>query len=153
MATDTANQDADEAPILKVDGVIEVPVSADDVDRAAKFYARVFGFKTLFEEEDTLRALDVCGRQVILIFKRKAITEPSEAPEGEIPAHDVAGETHFALGVESDARLQECIQRLTQLGIAIESEARSTFGGRQLYFRDTENNLVELITRNVWPIY
>jgi len=153
MAIDTTNHQTSEKPVLQVDGVIEVPVSADDVDRAAKFYARVFGFKTLFEEKDKLRALDVGGRQVILLFKRKAITEETDAPEGKIPAHDVAGESHFAMGVESEARLEECIKRLGHLGIAIESEARSTFGGRQIYFRDTEHNLVELITRNVWPIY
>jgi len=153
MKTKTKKQQTTEILALKVDGVIEVPVSADDVDRAAKFYNRVFGFKTIFEDEDKLRALDACGRQVILLFKRKAITEPTDAPEGEIPAHDVAGESHFAMGVENEDRLEECKSRLGHLGIAIESEARSPFGGRQLYFRDTEHNLVELITRNVWPIY
>ena len=146
-------ENAKNIPTLEVDGVIEVPVSADDVDRAAEFYERVFGFKTIFQNEDKLRALDACGRQVILIFKRKAITQTTDAPEGEIPPHDVAGETHFAMGVENDDRLEECVRRLARLGIDIESQARSTFGGRQLYFRDTENNLVELITRNVWPIY
>ena len=153
MLTSGLMQQRDEALILDVDGVMEVPVCADDVDRAAKFYARVFGFKTIFEDGDKLRVLDVCGRQVILVFKRKAITETTEASEGTIPAHDVAGESHFAMGIDSEPRLEECIERLAKLGIAIESEARSPFGGRQLYFRDTENNLVELITRNVWPIY
>jgi len=153
MTTDKTKERASNTSHLEVDGVVEVPVSADDVDRAARFYDRVFGFKTIFQDKDKLRALDACGHQVILLFKRKAITEATQTPEGKIPAHDVAGESHFAMGVESDERLEECITRLAQLGIAIESEARSTFGGRQLYFRDTENNLVELITRNVWPIY
>ena len=153
MMDEVTKHQAKKAETLEVDGVIEVPVSADDVDRAAKFYERIFGFKTIFENEDKLRALDACGRQVILLFKRKAITETIDAPEGEIPAHDVAGESHFALGVASEQRLEECITRLGKLGVPIESQARSTFGGRQVYFRDTENNLVELITRNVWPIY
>ena len=153
MKPKPTKQKTTEPIALEVDGVIEVPVSADDVDRAAKFYARVFGFKMIFEDEDKLRALDACGRQVILLFKRKAITEPTETPEGEIPAHDVAGESHFAMGVQNEERLEECIKRLGHLGVNIESEARSPFGGRQVYFRDTEHNLVELITRNVWPIY
>jgi catechol 2,3-dioxygenase-like lactoylglutathione lyase family enzyme len=89
---------------------------------------------------------------VLLLFKENGTDEPVRLPGGVIPPHASRGAGHFALAVASDD-LEHWRVRLHELGILIESEVRWERGGASLYFRDPDNNLVELATPGVWANY
>src|SRR5207249_7155368 len=49
--------------------------------------------------------------------------------------------------------LKEWRRLLGEHGVTIESEVRWERGGTSLYFRDPDNNLIELGTPGIWPNY
>jgi len=89
---------------------------------------------------------------VLLLFKKNGSEEPVRLPGGLIPPHATQGAGHFALAVASDD-LEDWRIRLREHGILIESEMHWERGGISLYFRDPDNNLVELATPGVWANY
>lgn len=135
----------------RVTGLLETALYVKDVHRAAEFYRRLFGFGILLES-DRLIALDVAGKNVLLLFAAGATTEPVTLPGGTIPAHGSLGPTHFAFSAEAD-ELPGWIDRLGDSGIAVEGEMSWDGGARSIYFRDPDDNLVELITPGFWRIY
>lgn len=135
----------------KVNGILETAIHAADPQRTANFYRGVFDFDTLLES-DRLIALDVAGRNVLLIFKAGATTEPFDTPGGTIPGHRGVGAGHFAFSIASDDLLK-WRERLESTGVAVESTVKWPGGAESLYFRDPDNHLVELITPGFWRIY
>ena len=138
-------------PIPRVNGILETAIHADDPQRTANFYRQLFEFGTLLES-DRLIALDVAGRNVLLIFKRGATSEPFDTPGGTIPGHGASGTGHFAFSIA----LQDVAswhQRLESLGVAVESIVKWPGGAESLYFRDRDHHLVELMTPGFWRIY
>jgi catechol 2,3-dioxygenase-like lactoylglutathione lyase family enzyme len=135
----------------RIHGLLETALYVEDVLRAAGFYQRVFGFGVLLES-DRLVALDVVGRNVLLLFKAGATTEAFPTPGGVIPGHGASGPTHFAFSISKDD-VSSWRRRLGAEGVAIESEVTWNGGAESLYFRDPDQNLVELITPGFWRIY
>jgi catechol 2,3-dioxygenase-like lactoylglutathione lyase family enzyme len=84
--------------------------------------------------------------------QRNGTEGPVRLPGGVIPPHATQGAGHFALAVASDD-LEDWPARLREHGILIESEVHWERGGASLYFRDPDNNLVELATPGVWANY
>ncbi len=60
---------------MQIEGVLETALYVADVQRAAAFYRRLFGFPTLLESE-RLIALNVAGKNVLLLFPEGGTTEP-----------------------------------------------------------------------------
>lgn len=131
--------------------LLETALYTDDLTRTADFYRSLFGFATLVESPRIV-ALDVVGRDVLLLFKRGATLEPLESAGGIVPPHDGSGPTHLAFGIER-ADLDEWASRLSALGISIESRVEWDLGGVSLYFRDPDGHSVELATRGTWATY
>jgi catechol 2,3-dioxygenase-like lactoylglutathione lyase family enzyme len=129
-------------------GILETAISVSDVERAAAFYRRLFGFATLFDSE-RLIALDVAGRNVLLLFKEGATSEPFATPGGVIPGHAGAGKSHFAFSIAAND-LPDWQRRLESEGVAVESVVNWPGGAQSLYFRDPDEHLVELITPGFW---
>jgi catechol 2,3-dioxygenase-like lactoylglutathione lyase family enzyme len=69
-----------------------------------------------------------------------------------IPGHDGAGRIHVGLAIAAD-ELDAWAARLGESGVTIESRVPGPRGGTSLYFRDPDENLVELLTPGVWAIY
>jgi catechol 2,3-dioxygenase-like lactoylglutathione lyase family enzyme len=136
---------------MTVTGVLETSLYVEDVERAENFYRSLFGFECLVAD-DRLRALSVAGRQVLLLFRKGASAEPAATPIGVIPPHDGSGSLHLAFSVPAE-ELPGWRNRLAMLGIAIESTVRWPRGGESVYFRDPDQNLVELVTPGCWAIY
>ena len=132
-------------------GVIETALYVDDIDRASKFYEEILGLLRL-DGDARLRAYSVAGHNVLLLFKRGATAQPIHTPSGIIPPHDGTGQNHFAFAIPA-AELAAWEKHLANHRIAIESRVHWPRGGTSIYFRDPDNNLVELATPGMWPIY
>lgn len=125
--------------------VLETALYVDDLDRAAAFYEGVMGLEKALYADDRMRAYDVNGRSVLLLFVRGGTTEPVRTPGGVIPPHDGSGRLHMAFAIDPDA-LDPWREKLAAEGIAIEGRSDWKRGGHSLYFRDPDGNLLELAT-------
>ena len=136
----------------KITGLLETALYLDDVGQAARFYQDLFGFSLLSgsaQRDATFAALELPGRAVLLFFKKGANAQPVDTGGGIIPPHGGEGRLHFALAIPSNA-YESWKLKLAAQNIPIESEIRWPPGGRSLYFRDPEGNLVELATSGLW---
>ncbi len=131
-----------------VTGVLETALYVADLARATEFYARLFGFK-LLDGDARFSALEVPGRQVLLLFQRGASVAPILLPFGTIPPHDGTGRLHFALAIPA-SELEAWARHLEANGVRVESRLTWPRGGTSLYFRDPDGHLVELATPGVW---
>jgi catechol 2,3-dioxygenase-like lactoylglutathione lyase family enzyme len=133
-----------------VHGIAETTLYAKDPRRAADFYRRLFNFTTLLDSE-RLIALNIAGRNVLLLFQEGATSEPVATTGGVIPGHAGSGVTHFAFSIASED-VGDWQQRLAAEGVAIESLVKWAGGAQSIYFRDPDQNLAELITPGFWQI-
>ena len=133
---------------LQVKRILETALYVADLDASQTFYAQVFSFAPLFRD-GRMCALDVPGRQVLLLFKRGGSAQPSETPFGIIPSHDAQGVQHLCFSIDQDeiARWQA---HLESLGIAVESRLVWPKGGTSLYFRDPDGHSLEVGTPGLW---
>jgi catechol 2,3-dioxygenase-like lactoylglutathione lyase family enzyme len=134
-----------------VQRILETALYVDDVARARAFYEDVMGLKAMIGDQ-RFCALNVSERSVLLLFLRGATLQPTEIPGGIIPPHDGSGPLHYAFAIEAED-LDRWEQHLSRLQIAIESRTNWPAGGKSIYFRDPDGNLLELATPGVWPIY
>lgn len=135
----------------RISGILETALYCADIGTSAEFYRRLFGFRTLLES-DRLIALDVAGKNVLLLFKAGATKEPAQTAGGVIPSHGAVGPSHLAFSIASED-LASCEQKLSAAGVPIESTVSWPGGAKSLYFRDPDQHLVELLTPGFWSIY
>ena len=135
----------------KLDGILETTLYTDDMERAKAFYEDVLELKPIFSD-NRLRAYDVAGQSVLLIFKRGSATKTVTIPGGTIPGHDGAGPLHVAFAIGKD-ELAGWERHLASCGVAIEGATDWSRGGRSVYFRDPDGHLLELATPGLWTIY
>lgn len=131
-----------------VTGLLEASLYVADLERSRRFYVDLFGFGTLFAD-GRMVALEVPGRQVLLLFLRGASAELVAGEAGGLPGHDGSGQNHFAFAVPA-ASLAAWRERLTGSGVPIEHEKVWSRGGSSLYFRDPDGHLGELATPGLW---
>ena len=135
----------------RISGVLETCLYSDDLDRLARFYEELFGWKPMVSDQ-RLRAYGVREGSVLLLFKKGASREAVATPEGVMSAHDGVPGIHLALAIAAED-WEPWKLRLEERGIAIERVIRWPRGGRSLYFRDPDSNLVELATPGIWEVY
>jgi catechol-2,3-dioxygenase len=134
-----------------ITGVLETSLYVADVNRAARFYETVFSFQRMFADE-RLCALAVAGKQLLLLFQRGASIEPIPLAGGVMPPHDGHGPLHLAFACSAD-ELPQWEAHLAAHEVPIESRIHWARGGTSIYFRDPDENLIELATPGIWPIY
>ncbi|HEY2762067.1 MAG TPA: VOC family protein [Pirellulales bacterium] len=135
----------------KLNGILETSLYVADVDRSARFYESLFGFARMFTD-NRLCAMSILGNQVLLLFLRGASVEPVPLAGGVLPPHDGSGTTHLAFACTA-GELQQWEKRLSELEVPVESRVAWERGGHSIYFRDPDENLIELATPGIWPIY
>jgi catechol 2,3-dioxygenase-like lactoylglutathione lyase family enzyme len=86
---------------MKVSGILETALSVADPAASAAFYRRLFGFETL-TDTDRLVALNVAGRDILLLFRRGVTEEPASLPGGVIPGHGASGRSHLAFSITAE---------------------------------------------------
>jgi len=133
-------------------GMLEFGLYVKDVSRAADFYHNLFGFPVLLSKE-RIAALDVEGKQILLLFKHAASSEPMTVPGGGLlPPHDGEGTSHVAFAIQ-ESDVEEWERWLREQDVEVESKVEWEKGGRSLYFRDLDGHLLELVTPGVWETY
>ena len=135
---------------LQVRGIVETCINVAEINRAREFYQSLFGFDAMVGD-DRFCAFRV-GTDVLLLFTYGVTVEPVVVSGGVIPPHETSGRGHFAFAI-SPNELAAWRTRLRERGLEIESEVRWERGGTSLYFRDLDDNLLELATPGVWPNY
>jgi catechol 2,3-dioxygenase-like lactoylglutathione lyase family enzyme len=137
--------------VPQIRGVLETSLYVSDLERSRAFYGHLFGFQAMVQDE-RFCALDVTGRQVLLLFQRGGTAQPVATPGGVIPPHDGQGQLHLTFAIGRD-ELDPWERRLQQDQIPVESRVSWPRGGRSIYFRDPDGHLLELATPGVWGIY
>ncbi len=132
----------------KILGLLETALYVREPNVAADFYRRVFGFPTLLDSE-RLVALEITGKQVLLLFRAGGTSEPFDTGRGLIPGHGGSGPDHLAFAI-APHEVDDWCRKLTESGIEIESRVAWETGSISLYFRDPDQNLVELMTPGFW---
>ncbi len=136
----------------EINGVLETQLWVEDLERSLRFYQEVFGCQQIDGGPDRLIALSIEDRQVLLLAKKGASTEPAVLPGGTIPPIDGEGPSHLAFSISPD-QLATWEEWLNEKGIEIESKVSWIRGGESLYFRDPDGNLLEIGTPGIWSIY
>jgi catechol 2,3-dioxygenase-like lactoylglutathione lyase family enzyme len=134
----------------QVHGVVETCINVAEIHRAREFYESVLSLEAMVCD-DRFCAFRV-GKDVLLLFVRGGSDRPVLLSGGMVPPHETVGAGHVAFAVSSDT-LPDWRMRLHERGIEIESEVRWERGGASIYFRDPDNNLLELATPGVWANY
>jgi catechol 2,3-dioxygenase-like lactoylglutathione lyase family enzyme len=129
----------------KTDGILESSLYVDDVQRSARFYEKIFGFRVISDFGGRGCAMGAGARQVLLLFKKRGSLE-TESP------HDGDGELHLAFAIPAP-ELIRWEAWLAENGIALEEKKEWERGGTSLYFRDPDRHLLEVATPGVWTIY
>lgn len=135
----------------RLDRVLETALYVEDLDVSEEFYQRVLEVRSLGGDA-RMRALDVSGRQILLLFRKGGTRETVPTPGGGIPPHDGDGRLHLAFAVPA-AELPAWERRLEEEKVPLESRVEWPRGGTSIYFRDPDGHLVELATPGVWETY
>jgi len=138
-------------PVPPIQGVIETCIYSSDLSRSIHFYRDQLGLR-LLESMDRLCAFAAGDHHVLLIFLYGGSVEPVQMPGGLIPPHDGSGQSHFAFAISKEDFPAWRNQWQAQ-GIALESEVDWPLGGKSLYIRDPDQNLVEFATPGIWEVY
>lgn len=128
-----------------IEKVVETCLYVEDLGRAEAFYRDVLGLEMIASEGDRHRFFRV-GDGVFLLFRAEATLRA-----GEFAPHGARGPGHAAFGIPAD-ELEAWKERLAAGGVAIEDEANWPRGGRSVYFRDPDGNLLELVTPGIWGL-
>lgn len=135
----------------RLNRIIETALYVEDLANAREFYADTLELEVMFESA-TLVAFNVGGVSTLLLFKRGASLQTQYLSGREIPPHDAQGRIHVCFAINAD-EMQLWADRLARASVAIEGRTEWPKGGSSIYFRDPDENLVELLTPGCWAIY
>jgi len=140
-----------EPAMPKLERVLETALYVADLERAGAFYDDVLCLPILHADR-RMRAYDVGGNGVLLLFPAGQSLMPIETPGGSIPPHDGSGPVHVAFAIAKD-ELQEWQDHLVGAGIPLEGRTEWPRGGISVYFRDPDGHLLEIATPGLWQGY
>jgi catechol 2,3-dioxygenase-like lactoylglutathione lyase family enzyme len=120
-------------------GVAEAALYVDNLGRAIQFYEEVLGLRKTAVFDDTC-FLQTGSASTIILFDRSKLAQRVSV----IPSHGSVGQGHVALAIPPE-EMDAWRQRLLAHGVAIEHEQDWSQGTHSIYFRDPDNNSLELI--------
>ena len=129
----------------EINGVAEACLYVDDIEAAEQFYTHVLGLPMTLSFTDS-RFFQTGKHSTLIVFDRKELRERTS----NIPAHYATGDVHVALTIPR-AQYDAWKQRLIDHAVAIEHEQVWPSGARSIYFRDPDNNSLELMEDQHYP--
>ena len=123
----------------------EAALYVRDLDAAVTFYHQVLGLPVMARFDDACFVQTGPDSTLILFDLEKLLVRQST-----IPAHGAHGRSHVALAVPPED-LDAWRERLQSFNVVIEHEQDWPQGTRSLYFRDPDDNSLELIEASHYP--
>ncbi|MGH2874339.1 MAG: VOC family protein [Solirubrobacteraceae bacterium] len=130
---------------MTVAGIYETVLYTDDLPALARFYERVLGLRVVDGPDQTLAALRLPDRGMLLLFDRDQAARPGR----RVPSHGTTGPGHVAFRAEPGS-VDAWRTWLDRCGVAIECDNPFPDDGFTLYFRDPAGNSVELVDGDLW---
>ena len=127
-------------------GILEAALYVKDLERSKRFYSETLRLAILGEQPGRHLFYQVGANTVLLLFIAEATRQG-----GAIAPHGTDGEGHVAFNIGSADAWETWRDHLQQQGVPIEQEIVWGNGSVSLYFRDPDNNSLELTTTATWP--
>lgn len=128
-----------------ITNVAEAVLYVSDLNRARQFYEIVLGLPVTMAFDDAC-FLQTGSDSTLILFDLEKLAQR----ESVIPNHGAKGQGHLALAVPP-AELDAWRRRLKAHGVTIEHEQQWPQGTHSLYFRDPDDNSLELIENTHYP--
>lgn len=125
--------------------VAEAVLYVKELARAREFYTSVLGLPVSADFGDAC-FLQTGPNSTLILFELAKL----EQRESVIPAHGARGRGHVALAIPPEA-MDGWRERLRQHGVEIEHEQDWPQGTHSIYFRDPDENSLELIDGRHYP--
>lgn len=135
---------------LRPAGVLETVLYAQDLAAAEAFYTHVLGLD-LYDRAPPRQIFYRCGEAMLLIFNPGVTSVVGTGGRLPIPPHGTTGAGHLAFRATAE-EIEAWRQRLTDKGVAIESDFVWPDGGRSIYFRDPAGNSLEFAEPKIWEL-
>ena len=138
LACDGADENDEGQMNLSIE---HVGLAARDTGALRNWYARMLGAREVFTDRKTPPAfiLELSGSPLIEIY-------PADSAGGEMGNNKLAGWRHLALRVDS---IESVRDELARRGVVFEEPIKPAGGGgRVLFFKDGEGNLLHLVERS-----
>lgn len=134
---------------MKISGILETCLYAEDLEEAKVFYSALPGIE-LQSEEKGRHVFFKCGEGMLLIFNPAHTSkEQSQVDGADIPLHGTIGAGHVAFSIRKE-ELNAWKQFFEKNDIPVESEVRWPNSSVSLYFRDPAGNSLELVSPDIW---
>lgn len=128
-----------------ITGLAEVALYVADLERAAEFYATIIGLPPTAVFDDAV-FLQTGPNSTLILFQ----IDKLEKRVSIIPGHGARGQGHVALAIPAE-EMDAWRQRLQEHDVAIEHEQDWPLGTHSIYFRDLDQNSIELIEDTHYP--
>ncbi len=131
--------------MTKILGVAEAVLYVTNLPRAMHFYTELLGLPQTAVFEDAC-FLQTGPTSTLILFDIDAL----EKRVSVIPAHGSRGRGHVALAIPPE-EMDAWRQRLLAHGVEVEHEQDWPLGTHSIYFRDPDQNSLELIEATHYP--
>jgi catechol 2,3-dioxygenase-like lactoylglutathione lyase family enzyme len=128
----------------RLESVLETVLYFTDQSRCERFYGDVLGMR-LIDREPGRSLFFRAGDSVFLLFDAEATSEG-----GPLPAHGSRGPGHCCFLVAPEA-YESWKTYLRSRGVGLIQERSWQHGRRSFYFRDPDDNLLEIADGDIWP--